>query len=320
MRKFKINLVIILSIQIFLSTNCSEEIINNNTVVVDVDTKIENIINSININTVGLFVRELSGDKEVEINGQPYRILSRGDEDPGNELAADYIEQKLKSYGLSVTNQNFLPTGRNVIGIQYGCKFPNQYYIICAHYDSHCFPEFGDTAPGADDNASGTAVVLEAARILSNYSVKSSIIYGLWDMEEYGMKGSPAYAQYCDSTNMNLLGIVNVDMLGWDGDNDSKLVVAIGGFEEFLNQTNEVNEKYNLGIIIKVSRYPTVSDDISFYMEGFDTIGFEENIFPPENDFNPYYHTPDEKWDKFNQDYFLRNSRLIIATLSKLVL
>lgn len=290
----------------------------NEIVFEDIDSKVERIINSVTIETVGSFVQKLSGDKDVIINGQTYRITSRMKDDPGNDLAADYIEQELKSYGLSVTNQYFDSVGRNVIGIQYGTKYPDKYYLICAHYDSHCFANLGDIAPGADDNASGTAVVLEAASILSTYPVNTSIIYALWDMEEFGMGGSPVYADYADSTNMNLEGIVNVDMLGWDGDNDSKLVVANGGFEEFLSQVNQINEKYNLGLIIKASPYATVSDDISFYMKGFNTIGFEENMFPPENDFNPYYHSPDEKWDKFNQEYFLKNARLMISSLAKL--
>jgi hypothetical protein len=319
MKKFKLYFFALLSILVFLSINCSDEITGNEPAVEDIDSTIEAIIKSININTVGLFVRELTGNEEVEIDGRVHKILSRMTGHPGKDLAADYIEEKLNSYGLSVTNQHFLNMGRNVIATQYGSEFPNNYYIISAHYDSYCFPGHGDTAPGADDNASGTAIVLEAARILSNYSIKSSVIYALWDMEESGLWGSKTYADYAESINMNIEGVVNIDMVAWDEDNDGKVIIGLGGFEEFMNQANQIIEKYNLATILRIVG-ETVSDDASFYYKGYKSIGFWENGSSPDNDFNYYSHSSEDKFDKFNQEYFLKNARLIISSLAKLTL
>ena len=195
MIRYKFPFFVLISIQLFLFTNCSDEPTGNMPDVEDIDSKVEAIINDINISTVGLFVRELTGNEEVEINGRIYKILSRVAGEPGKDLAADYIAEKFSSFGLTVSNQNFLVEGRNIFAIQYGRELPDNYYIIGAHYDSYCFPGYGDNAPGADDNASGTAIVLEAARILSNYSLKYSVIYVLWDMEETGLEGSKAYAK-----------------------------------------------------------------------------------------------------------------------------
>lgn len=317
MKKIKFYFFVLLLIQFFLSTNCSEEITGNDPVVEDIDSKVESIINSINISTVGLFVRELTGNEEVEINGRTHKILSRMSEDPGKDLAACYIEKKLESFGLSVINQIFLHQGRNIIAIQYGNEYPDRYYIISAHYDSYCFPGHGDTAPGADDNASGTAIVLEAARILSNYSVKSSIIYALWDMEESGLVGSKAYADYAESINMNIEGVINIDMVAWDKDNDGKVIVGLGGFEDFMNEANQIIEKYKLETTLRIYG-KTVSDDASFYHKGYKSIGFCENGADPDNDFNYYSHSSEDKFDKFNQEYFLKNSRLIIGSLARL--
>lgn len=319
MSKYKFYFFVLVSILFFLSINCSDELTNNKPDVEDIDSKVEAIINDININTVGLFVRELTGNKEVEINGQTHKILSRKAGDPGKDLAAEYIEEKLRSFGLSVSNQNFLHLGRNVIAIQYGSEFPDNYYIIGAHYDSFCFPGQGDIAPGADDNASGTAVVLEAARILSNYNVKSSIIYALWDMEESGDEGSKAYADHVDSLNMNIEGVVNIDMVAWDEDNDGKLIIALGGFEEFVNEANQIIEKYNMGTTLRISG-ETVSDDAPFYYKGYKSVGVWENGDDPDNDFNYYSHSSEDKFDKFNKEYFLKNSRLLISSLARLTL
>jgi len=317
MNRYKFYSFVLILALVFLSMNCSNELTSNEPAVEDIDSKVEAIISDININTVGLLVKELTGNKEVEINGQTHKILSRKAGDPGKDLAAQYIEEKLRSFGLSVSRQSFLHLGRNVIAIQYGSEFPDNYYIIGAHYDSYCFPGHGEIAPGADDNASGTAIVLEAARILSNYNVKSSIIYALWDMEESGYEGSKAHADYVDSLNMNVEGVVNIDMVAWDEDNDGKLIIALGGFEEFMNEANQIIEKYNLETILRIDG-ETVSDDASFYYKGYKSIGFWENGTDPDDDFNYYSHSSEDKFDKFNQEYFLKNSRLIIGSLARL--
>jgi len=148
---------------------------------------VQEIINQANIDSLIFFVEELSGEVQTIIGGSPYTIVSRHKNQPSNDKAADYIQQKLESYGLTVYNQLFGGTGRNVYGVQTGTDLPNQKYIICAHYDD--MPS-GSTAPGADDNASGTAAVLEAARIISQYLAEYTIVYALWDEEEQGLIGS----------------------------------------------------------------------------------------------------------------------------------
>ena len=153
---------------------------------------IQTIINETNIDSLVYFVKELSGEVSTIIGGSPYTIMSRNKYQEGNNKAADYIKQKLNSYGLVTYNQNWSSTGRNVYGVQLGSLYPNKKYIICAHYDD--MPS-GTTAPGADDNASGTAAVIEAARILTQYDSKYTIVYAAWDEEEQGLVGSAYFAQ-----------------------------------------------------------------------------------------------------------------------------
>ena len=132
---------------------------------------IQTIINQTNTDSLTHFVRELSGDVQTIINGSPYTIVSRKYNHAGNDMAAIYIKQKLMSYGLPTYDQYFgTGGGRNVYAIQVGTQYPNKKYIICAHYDD--FTYSGTVVPGADDNASGTAAVIEAARIFKNYDSK----------------------------------------------------------------------------------------------------------------------------------------------------
>ncbi len=142
---------------------------------------IQSIINQTNLDSLIFFVEELSGEVQTIIGGTPYTIVSRNKYQSSNDKAADYIEQKLEYYGLDVYNQSFSSSGRNVYGVLTGTEFPNQIWMICAHYDD--MPS-GSVAPGADDNASGTAAVLEAARIFSQESFPYTIIFALWDEEE----------------------------------------------------------------------------------------------------------------------------------------
>ncbi len=178
---------------------------------------VQSILEEMNIDSIVFFARELSGDVETNINGTPYTILSRHKNQPGNDKAADYIQQKLEYYGLEVFNQSFGSIGRNVYGVQTGTDYPNQKYIICAHYDD--MPS-GTLAPGADDNASGTAAVLETARVLSQHSFPFTIIYALWDEEEQGLIGSAYYAAQAASNGDSILGVINQDMIAWDENDD----------------------------------------------------------------------------------------------------
>ena len=96
---------------------------------------IQQILNAAKQDSLVNFVRELSGNVPTIINGTSQTIISRHKLQPGNALAETYIKQKLQSYGMTTSIQSFSTTGKNVLGVQTGTEFPNQKYIICAHYD-----------------------------------------------------------------------------------------------------------------------------------------------------------------------------------------
>lgn len=109
-------------------------------------------------------------------------------------------------------------TSDNVIAVQKGLVYPNEYVVCGAHYDSYNLnPGHPDSlrAPGADDNASGVAGVLETARLLSKCKFERSIIYCNWAAEEIGLKGSSAYAKDCADQRMDIVGYFNLDMIGY---------------------------------------------------------------------------------------------------------
>lgn len=109
-------------------------------------------------------------------------------------------------------------TADNILAVQWGTKTPNEYVICGAHYDS--WNDDGtdpDTirSPGADDNATGVAGILETARILSRYTFDRTIIYANWCAEEIGLVGSAAYAHDMAEQLMDIVGYFNLDMTGY---------------------------------------------------------------------------------------------------------
>jgi len=104
----------------------------------------------------------------------------------------------------------------NVVAIQRGTKFPNRFIIMSGDIDSRISDptNFTDDSPGANDNASGMAGTIEAARVLSNYEFESSIIYVGLSGEEQGLYGGKGLAEYAKTQGWEIIGILNNDMIG----------------------------------------------------------------------------------------------------------
>ncbi|MFK7922579.1 MAG: M28 family peptidase [Bacteroidia bacterium] len=125
----------------------------------------------------------------------------------------DSIETRFAELGLLNSRQEEMYQNYqavNVIGQQSGVQDEQQIYILDAHYDG--IPN----TPGADDNASGTIGVLEAARVLSPYLSENSIRYLAFDLEEDGLLGSFAYVNNGGlPAGDNVLGVLNLEMIGY---------------------------------------------------------------------------------------------------------
>ena len=127
-----------------------------------------------------------------------------------HDLAQANIAMLMESYGLTVTLEPVPYSGEtyyNVVGTKTGYLFPDQEWIIGSHYDSV-------NNPGADDNASGSALVLEAARILSGYPSDYTIRFITFDREEQGLYGSDEYAT--THADDDILGMISADMVAFN--------------------------------------------------------------------------------------------------------
>jgi hypothetical protein len=282
------------------------------------DSLVQALASQTNMDTLVHYVNVLSGEDSVTMNANRYLITSRNTTQPGNDLAADFIYQTLEKTGLNTYDQNYSTSGRNVFAIQTGTDYPDQQFIICAHYDD--MP--GTIAPGADDNASGTAAVLEAARILSQVQTHYTVIYALWDEEEIGLVGSGYYAQQAYLAGDDILGVLNLEMFGWDGNDDRRFEIhtrPVANSVDLANLIVELENIYQISLTPLVQNPGTnASDHSSFWNRGYTAIVYSQAFF--SGDGNPYYHTSNDRIIYFNLGYFYSMSRLAVSTIAHLAL
>ena len=104
----------------------------------------------------------------------------------------------------------------NVVAIQRGKTHPNRFIIMSGDIDSRISDptNYKDDSPGANDNASGMAGTIEAARVLSNYTFENSIVYVGLAGEEQGLFGGKGLAKYVNAQGWEIIGVLNNDMIG----------------------------------------------------------------------------------------------------------
>lgn len=133
--------------------------------------------------------------------------------DCGNCLEVFEQKNMFKADGRRLTRDVWI---NNIVAIQRGGVHPNRYIIMSGDIDSRVSDpnNFTSDSPGANDNATGMAGAIEAARVLSKYRFANSIIYVGLSGEEQGLYGGKGLAQYALDNNWEIIGVLNNDMIG----------------------------------------------------------------------------------------------------------
>ncbi len=242
----------------------------------------------------------------------------------GNKEAAAWIKKKFQSFGLRSKFQNFTYENQklsNVIATQEGVNPEKQRstIVVGAHFDSISGGSYyneSSPAPGADDDASGVAVTLETARILSNYNFSRTIKYGAWNAEEVGLVGSSVFANYMSRRDdIKVDAMFQYDMVGYTPNGSHNIKVhANEDSAPQLDHMVEVNRLYptNVNITANYNSSETASDHSSFW-------AFNQNAtLAIEKIFNPYYHSINDTIDKISMSMVSSVTRLSIGTVSHL--
>jgi hypothetical protein len=148
------------------------------------------------------------------------------------ELSGQFILDYFQSLGLEARFQPFTfgqgTSTRNVVAEIRGETDPEEIVIICAHYDS-ISSEPTVRAPGADDNASGVAAVMEAARILAKYPLDFTVRFIAFSAEEWGLYGSHYYSAGVRASSERIIGVVNLDMIAYADTMPEDLDIVVKG-------------------------------------------------------------------------------------------
>ena len=235
--------------------------------------------------------------------------------------ASQWIYEKFIEYGYtdvyldSFSFEPFTPlpcsTQWNVVAIKQGSLAQEEVAIIGAHYDAismdpNCDPD--TLAPGADDNASGTAATLEVARVLSDIETDITLIFISFGAEEPGDFGSEHFAQNAYFSGMNLRVMINMDMIGFSDDywdvriwTDSSSIPYASILEEMANSYTDLIPLVEIGI--------PPSDNFPFYEYGYNTVTANHP------DPYPYYHTCNDDLENLNISYLAEVTEMISASV-----
>ncbi|HBX50973.1 MAG: hypothetical protein A2275_02530 [Bacteroidetes bacterium RIFOXYA12_FULL_35_11] len=280
---------------------------------------------------INFFLSEINADsikanvEALENFGTRFMLASN------RKQVAEWIKNKYISYGYTnavldsfFVTVNFSGTEYqtwqyNVVATLEGTLSPEVSFILGAHYDS--YNQSGDvftSAPGADDNASGTAAALEIARVMKmkNYQPASRIKFIAFAAEELMLhtpfsNGSYYYANKANQEGAHIKLMINNDMISHARTNVS-WVVKVNPYDNAEWLTNFavklLGEYTSLSVFINASQNQA-SDSYSFWQKGFPCVYFEEAQF------SLYYHTSDDVSTKYNFDYCAEVAKVSAAIL-----
>ena len=246
------------------------------------------------------------------------------------ENAADYITESFRSLGYEIDEHHFQDNGRpfrNIIATRRGQLHPHERIVVLAHYDTVA------GSPGADDNASGVAVLLETASVLAEFSFERTIHFIGVNLEENdrdedpnsGTRGSRALAAYARENGWNIEGVVVLESVAYAGDSVVQNVpagvaipvpktgnfVAVVGNERSRDLTEafvRAVERFRADLLHVVLEVPgngevlpdsRRSDHAPFWDEGFKAIMLTDTT----NFRSPHYHGPSDTLETLNLEF-----------------
>ncbi|MEO0075891.1 MAG: M28 family peptidase [candidate division WOR-3 bacterium] len=243
---------------------------------------------------------------------------------PKCDSVANWLYQRFQTYNIPVEYDIYLAgtqrdTSYNVIATITGQVRPESIVIICGHFDSYSNVPY-ISAPGADDNATGTAVVLEAARILSQYRFRWTIKFIGFSGEEQWMLGS---YHYVDSVvvpqQLKIGGVFNFDMIAYTAYDSTRLYVNHNLASTSLAVLAEsANTQYNIGLnLIKYWDEDCYGDNTPFWERGYKAVfALEDSEWGIWNGSNPHYHTTHDTVGNLTLNQVLRAAKLGIACVA----
>ena len=267
------------------------------------------------------YVGGLSGEWAVPIDGSAYTIATRYTwASTPIQKATRYTHDFFQSLGLPTDYDYYFISGverRNVMAQQIGVGQPSRIILLTAHMDSYSTSSPLALAPGADDNASGSAAVMHIAEILRNYQFDCTLRYVLFTGEEQGLVGSYYYAEDVYNLGEDIEGVLNLDMIAYNnlGGPSIELHTRPGNASDLAiaNLFSNAVDAYQINLDPYILQDgESFSDHASFWEFGFPAILAIEDW----NDHTPDYHQATDILSTLDISYYTNFTRAALATLA----
>ncbi|MDH4156111.1 MAG: M28 family peptidase, partial [candidate division Zixibacteria bacterium] len=225
-----------------------------------------------------------------------------------NRQARNWLAYKFESFGYdSVMIDTFsadlsgeTTECHNVVAYKIGSRFPGQQIIVGAHRDAV------EGSPGADDNGSGTAGVLEIARVLRDIETDMTFIFVLFDAEEFGLYGAEHYADEATLRGDSIVYMLNMDMIG-HYENDTRARLYHGTDTTFSVLWRTLASSL-LGMTGYLSGNSGGSDHYPFTVKGYPA------TFVAEYYFSTVYHSFRDSTSYMDFSYMTKMVQVSLAT------
>ena len=261
-------------------------------------------------------VKQVLADASIErVYGHEKALFDFGSKfvsQPGNALAAAYLFDAYQSFGYAPAYQPFEyrirngPTGQtaNVIATLKGTVNPELIYVVSSHYDSVA------AGPGADDDSSGTAALLETARLLSGHPQPATIVFASFTGEEAGLLGSREFVRRAVADHLQVVGALNNDMIGWA--NDFRLDNTIRYSNPGIRDVQHAAAMQFTNLITYDALYYKSTDAAAYYEAYGDIVG-GIGSYPVLG--NPHYHQSHDLLETINHQLVTEVAKTTAATL-----
>jgi Zn-dependent M28 family amino/carboxypeptidase len=286
-------------------------------------------------------VREFSGAVPFTLDGRQYTITTRLSEElfSGSDPAPafDYLlmraeelvpEEWIEVQEYTYRDKDGTRQWANIVVTIPGKTLPDEEVLLTAHIDSATYdfdPEA--PAPGADDNASGVAALLEALAVFNQYEFERTVKIVFFSGEEYGLWGSRAYTRQNDMDAVQ--AVINLDVISYDPNNDQCADLHAGTLAQSENiglLMQQLVETYSLDLQLEYFTDDAIdaSDHSPFWEEGVGAVLLSANLIDGrENtcepaEFNPKMHTADDTFRNINAYTGFELTRLALITAIEL--
>jgi Zn-dependent M28 family amino/carboxypeptidase len=303
--------------------------------------------------------------------GTRHTLSSQTDPRRGIGASLRWTEQEFRRYSracggcVTIATPSDVVTGRrvptptkvtNVLAIQRGTTDPNRVVIITGHIDSRVSDvmDFTKDAPGANDDASGTAAVIEAARVLSRHKFPATIVYAALSGEEQGLLGGKILADYAKAQGWQVMANLNNDIIGnscgsdgkcdadhvrvfsegprWQGHEDlAARIRSLGGENDAPGRNlsrwlDELAEELSLGLDVRQiwrnDRFGRGGDHTELLNAGFPAVRFSVAVEDYDHQHQDLRVENGRKYgdtiDEMDFDYLRRVTQLNVAALAAL--